>query len=587
MKPQRPLLPSRLAFFDRHRSPRALVLALLGGALVLMSSLAGAQPQDAKSANAATRNGPKQNFWEAIYDPNRPAYEEAVDAAWNAAQDANQEQLETSLGELRNINKEAAATLYFEAIVAGKRGDHAASVKLLTQGLEKKDFRDLSAEIFHFDLALSQTRLGQYDAAIDAYQSCLTSAESNSHEDVYLTNMAELHMANDRLDEAIKLYRAALSRNSDYVHALFGLAIALERSGQHRLARGYLLKGLLLDPEAKGYMGPNTFFVPPIDRDFHAGMLAEEAGRLEDAVKHYDAFLKGSDGRLYKDSARAALGRVEKLGSLKLADAKLPAGGPTAWAADPKGRYVALGDSSGKLTLLRGGKVVGEGKLSQDGRVLALAFSADGKQLLAARADGTVEVFEPGRKLRKKTTLGPVKLPGGNRVAAIASNGGALLASGGGMRQWHIASRDKLEASLGNVSLPANARSMALGPWEAQGSGSMITAFWTQNNQLHVRRAPDSNAQDNVLTPPGGNKYHVVTLSADGRYAFLIGNEHIIVCRTVDMQIMRMVSIKPERAWGRPVAAVVDESGGAGHGAALVLLYGNHYAAFRLGSLLP
>ena len=72
----------------------------------------------------------------------------------------------------------------------------------------------------------------QLDQAIEAYQASMANSQNNDNRHVTLSNIAELHMAQGDLDRAISTWRESLRSNDSYVHAILGLAMALERQGR-------------------------------------------------------------------------------------------------------------------------------------------------------------------------------------------------------------------------------------------------------------------------------------------------------------------------------------------------------------------
>ncbi len=530
-----------------------------------------------------------QNFWEAIYDPDRPAFSRLLNEAWSATEEGRFEELEDRLSRLRAARPEADGTLFFEAIVIERKGDFAGAAERLTRIIDRGTFLDVEAAAVWFDLAYCHTRMGRYADAAEAYNRALAQEPDAQSPHITLSNLAEIHMALGQLDTAISHWREALSFDEGYLHALFGLAVALERQGHHDFARAYALRGLTLDPELKTFLGSATFFVPAEDMSFTLGLLAEEKGDWALARSHYERFIAQAtaSSNLYVDAARAALARLDERGSPLVGSGPLPLHRPTAVAADPAGRSIALGDELGRVTLVRlaSQSIIASPTLS-GAPVRALAFSDAGRHLLAARDDTHIDLIDLSRGARAQKALGPIALPSGNKVQALTLEGDVFLTSRNAKsRQWGVGNRARPAEEIGQINIAANAQDIALAAWDAE-RAAFVAAFWTDQRSLMVHHFPDTSGTRS-FRPPDATSEHAVALTPDGRFAILVNARDILVCRTSDLQVVRMMKNHGEQQWGAPVKAVVDAAGGAGHGPALVILYAGHYAAYRLDALLP
>jgi tetratricopeptide (TPR) repeat protein len=130
-----------------------------------------------------------------------------------------------------------------------------------------------------FALAVSLARLGRSEQEILAYGQWLDREWSREHRAIGLSNLAEAFMAAGRMDEAVRSYRDATAHAHDNALAYWGLAVALDRSGDTVGAIEAARTAMTYDPHAAQIDSPNVFFVPAHDRFwYHAvGSMARAA----------------------------------------------------------------------------------------------------------------------------------------------------------------------------------------------------------------------------------------------------------------------------------------------------------------------
>ena len=153
-----------------------------------------------------------------------------------------------------------------------------------------------------FSLAVSLARLGRSDDELVAYRRWLAREWSNTDRAVGLSNLAEGLMAAGHIEEAIASYRDAIAHDYDNALAHWGLAVALDRSGD---SNGALLEAgvaLLLDPRAMQLDSPAVFFIPAYDQHWyhalgwmagavHAAGTSGESFSWRHAVSRWDQYL--------------------------------------------------------------------------------------------------------------------------------------------------------------------------------------------------------------------------------------------------------------------------------------------------------
>jgi len=138
------------------------------------------------------------------------------------------------------------------------------------------------------DLAVSYARLDRHKDELKAYTQALALEPHSSARSTLLANRAEAYMFMGDITAAVEGYRASLSLLSPFEMfrfgstTLWGLAVALDRSGDLdsaieaiRLARSY-------DPLDKRLEGPFWFYSPPYDKHWYQALGFWSAARQAD-----------------------------------------------------------------------------------------------------------------------------------------------------------------------------------------------------------------------------------------------------------------------------------------------------------------
>ena len=489
------------------------------------------------------------------------------------------------VGQLEALAPEHTGTRYYGAVRDARAGHLAESRETLVELAAEPVLVGVPREYVHYDLAMILSRLGDLAQARSHYEAAVRCARPALHEHIYLAGAAEITMALGDLEGAVVGYRRALQANPSYVHALFGMAMALERQGNREDARGYLLEGLLADPGGRRFLADSTVFVPAADRLFAAGLIAEELGDHAAATEHFTSFAQADAGP-FTGAGSEALSRVRAAGPAVLAMGPLPISTVSLAVADPRGRFVALAGPEGQLLLvdLAAKRVVAAPNLSGPA-IRAMAFSGD--TLLVADDLGDVTPFDTRGAVKRGVSRGPVALAGGTRVLGMSSDGEMLVVSDPSARAVQLADTADLAAVPGKMTISAGSPSVvAVGPW-SRDRGSLFTAVWTTSRNLELLYGPSGATSQIIVVPnpQGGSSstaWDAVTMSPDGRRIILAGRRYMAVCRAADGKIIRLLDVGAGQELGRVTAVVVDAKGAAGHGPAVLTLHERGYRAVRL-----
>ena len=123
-----------------------------------------------------------------------------------------------------------------------------------------------------FSLAVSFARLGQGNNEELAYKNWLERQWSAADRSIGLSNLAEGFMAAARMEEAVATFRESIANNYDNALAHWGLAVALDRSGDPHGALLEASAALVNDPLASELDNPNVFFVPDFDQHWYRAL---------------------------------------------------------------------------------------------------------------------------------------------------------------------------------------------------------------------------------------------------------------------------------------------------------------------------
>ena len=198
------------------------------------------------------------------------------------------------------------------------------------------------------DLAICYARLDRHDEEIHAYSEALALQSHPSRRATLLANRAEAYMFKGNLTAAIEGYRAALALLSPMdllrfgATTLWGLGVALDRSGDLDGGIEAILLARTYDPQDKQLAAGSWFYVPEHDAHWYKALgfwtaarraslgavRAEAIGRAVTAWQDYIASAPAADPWLPLAKARLKACEKERdLARKKARSPRKPAGG--------------------------------------------------------------------------------------------------------------------------------------------------------------------------------------------------------------------------------------------------------------------
>ncbi|WP_437599538.1 tetratricopeptide repeat protein [Sorangium sp. So ce590] len=151
-------------------------------------------------------------------------------------------------------------------------------------------------------LAVCYARLGRYTEEIKAYDEALALEPHAASRALLLANQAEAYMALGDITSAVEGYRAALAALGSLdmfrygVTTLWGLAVALDRSGDLEGALEHIRLARTYDRNDQQINGSGWFYVPPYDEAWYAAVGHWAAARsAELGAARAEAYLRAVD----------------------------------------------------------------------------------------------------------------------------------------------------------------------------------------------------------------------------------------------------------------------------------------------------
>ncbi len=181
------------------------------------------------------------------------------------------------------------------------------------------------AEAVAFDLAVLLTRQGKFAEAASSYAEAIALALDGGETAVTRMNLAEVTMLAGDLDRALEHYERALQMTGggrDYLLALWGHAVALDRMGAHDGALQDAQKAVAAEG---GHMqvlrSEGVFFEPEHEIDYYEGLGHEALSTQPDANRgaellaaaaSFESFIASAgDAGAFTPAARADLERIK------------------------------------------------------------------------------------------------------------------------------------------------------------------------------------------------------------------------------------------------------------------------------------
>ncbi len=518
-------------------------------------------------------------FWESAQDQTLPAMDVAWAKGTAAMTRGDLDQLKAITIETAQIAPKDPRNLWLQASVAEAEARHQDALDLLAQIKPETLKEPLTEAMVKLVSGQSLASLERWEEASEVLESVHTRNQSQYN----LLGM--LYLVQSKHELALRNFREALRVENDHLPSLLGCALTLETQGKHREARTYLLRYILKAPSSDP-IHP-SWFLRKGDDTLVRALLNEETGEHSLASEKINQFKPiGTQDSILQPLSR----RLKETPASLLGQGPLPIGSPTAVLADPKGRFMVLGDKLGKLwtVRLRDQKVEHMLALSGPG-IVDLAWRPSG-ELLVAYEDSFLGRYKMGGRPQALAPLGPMAMRNGTLPLALVPGGELVLGSSGRRVYWSLASADNLGQELFTFQGSSSFRDIALSP--AHSSSQRIYAgLLLASGQVRMVQGPGKNKAQ-VLTLPGAPGPHkhapisAIAMSSDGRYLVAVSARHLVVVRASDHKVMRILRLTRDDASEQPSQIMFDETGGAGHGPALVVFYGSTYQAYGLDVLV-
>jgi tetratricopeptide (TPR) repeat protein len=236
-------------------------------------------------------------IWERAIDPARSEAEKrahrdaqvlfAEAQSLRSSSPMGQEQLSKALRVLDEVHADTSpdVRLRFDAGRAlSLLGEYGRAAPVLESALRQAPDHPLATEAY-FSVAICYAKQNRPDDEIVAYDEFLRRESDPAARAQALSNRAEAQMLVGRLPPAIADYRASLAIEPDSALAHWGLAVALDRSGDAPGALSEAKAAITYDPLDQQLESPNVFFMPPYDRYWYEGIGAmARAADIDDAA---------------------------------------------------------------------------------------------------------------------------------------------------------------------------------------------------------------------------------------------------------------------------------------------------------------
>ncbi len=200
------------------------------------------------------------------------------------------------------------------------RAKRCESALAALEGLAKRDQLGVEAGRIAAEQGIVLSRLQRYPEALVAYERALPlvvptrdprTLDERGDQALLWCNSAETSMAVGHLDGAIRRYELAMDhatyRAPDWMLALYGLGVALDRDGQVERAQQTIARVLERDPSLSLIHDEAVFFEPPGDVHYYEGLAHEVAGDNVRALRAFNQYLLAQPHARYAARAKAHL----------------------------------------------------------------------------------------------------------------------------------------------------------------------------------------------------------------------------------------------------------------------------------------
>jgi Flp pilus assembly protein TadD len=144
------------------------------------------------------------------------------------------------------------------------------------------------------DKGIFSYNTGRYADAVRSFHAAVEASPDNA---VYRNNLALALMRAGKIDDAALEFLTSLKLRADYPEAMNNYGSLLAASGDHSRALEYYGRATGLDA---GYAEPNL----------NAAVSYEQTGRVEEAIRSYERFLRLTDDSSLSEKVRKKVARL-------------------------------------------------------------------------------------------------------------------------------------------------------------------------------------------------------------------------------------------------------------------------------------
>ena len=169
----------------------------------------------------------------------------------------------------------------------------------LAEIIKRLNISEESRNSLCFKEAILLTQKHLWEDAKAKYTTC--KSDTASDQALIASNLAELEMILEQPDLAVEKYKQSLAISTEHASTLFGISVALSRTGRWDEAMQYFLQGVENDP-GFGYL-KYEFFEPAAENDYQTAYRMIALHRPREAKFYLDRYIQSELRPKYRDLA--------------------------------------------------------------------------------------------------------------------------------------------------------------------------------------------------------------------------------------------------------------------------------------------